>query len=129
MCVVHWRGIHGGNVCALTVHVHSQSEGGRPYNIACCNLVLPTVTASDVSNSQTCSGDSDPCVSDGCTTPGQIDVWRWVGTELEGEGKLFTFSRCSHGRGRTEVRADWRRERLPVSVALHQCLLHCMATK
>ena len=41
MCVVHWRGIHGGNVCALTVHVHSQSEGGKPCNIACCNLVLP----------------------------------------------------------------------------------------
>ena len=60
MCVVHWRGIHGGNVCALTVHVHSQSEGGRPCNIACCNLVLPTVTTSDISNSQTCSGDGPP---------------------------------------------------------------------
>ena len=71
MCVVHWRGTHGGNVCALTVHVHSQSEGGRPHSIADCNLVLPTVTTSDVSNSQTCSVDSHPCVSDGCTTPGQ----------------------------------------------------------
>ena len=129
MCVVHWRGIHGGNVCALTVHVHSQSEGGRPYNIACCNPVLPTVTTSDVSNCQTSGGDSDPYISDGCITPGQIDVWRWVGTELVGEGKPFTFSRCSHGRGRTEARVDWRRERLPMTAALHQCLLHCMATK
>ena len=73
VCVVHWRGIHGGNVCALTVHVHSQSEGGRPCNIASCNLVLPTVITSDVSNSQICSGDSRPCVSDEWTTPGQ----RW----------------------------------------------------
>ena len=47
MCVVHWRGIHVDNVCALTVHVHSQSEGGRPCNIACCKLVLPTVITDD----------------------------------------------------------------------------------
>ena len=117
MCVVHWRGIHGGNVCALTVHIHSQSEGGRPCNIACCNLVLPIITTSEFNNSQTCSGDSDPCVSDRCTTAGQIDVWMWVGTELKVEGKLFAFSRCR--RGRTEARADWRRERLPVSTALY----------
>ena len=68
MCVVYWRGVHGGNACALTVHVHSQSEGVRPHNIARCNLVLPTVIASDVS--QTCSGDSEPCVSDRCTLVG-----------------------------------------------------------
>ena len=63
---------------------------------------------SDVSNSQTCSGDSDPCVSDRCTISGQIDVWRWVGIELEGEGKLFTFSRRRYGRGRTKAKVDWR---------------------
>ena len=102
-----------------SVHIHSQSEGGRTCNIACCNLVLPTVTTSDASNSQSCSGDSRPCVSDRCTTSGQIDVWRWVGTDLKVEGKLFAFRRCSHGRGRTEARADWRRGRLPVSAALY----------
>ena len=43
MCVVHWRDIHGGNVCVLTVHIHSQSDGGRPCNIADCNLVPSAV--------------------------------------------------------------------------------------
>ena len=42
-----------------------------------------------------CSVDSDPYISDRCTTPGQIDVWRCVGTELEGKDKLFAFSRCT----------------------------------
>ena len=79
------RGIHGGNVCALTVHIHSQSEGGRPCSIACCNLVLPTVTVSEFSNSQTCSGDSHPCVSDRCIISSQIDIWRCVGIDPEGE--------------------------------------------
>ena len=121
MCVVYWRGVHGGNACALTVHVHSQSEGVRPHNIARCNLVLPTVITSDISNSQTCSGDSEPCISDVCTTPGQSDVWRWLGTELKGEGKPFTFSGCCSSHGSAEARADCggRRERLPASDVLH----------
>ena len=100
MCEVHWRGIHGGSVCALTVHIHSQSEGGRPCNIAGCNLVLPTVTTSDVNNSQTCSGDSHPCIIDGCTTPGQGNVvtgGRWVGINGEGECELFSFCWCCSG--------------------------------
>ena len=51
-------------VHTLTVHIHSQSEGVRPCNIACCNLVHSTVITSDVSNSQTSSSDSEPCVID-----------------------------------------------------------------
>ena len=38
---------------------------------------------------------------------------------MEGKIELFTLNRCHHGRGRTEARADWRRERLPLSTALH----------
>ena len=96
------------HVHTLTVHVHSQSEGVRPHNIARCNLVLPTVITSDVCNSQTCSGDSEPCLTDRFTTPGQSDVWRWVGTELKGESKPFTFSRCCSGHGGAELWRGWR---------------------
>ena len=102
-----------GNACALTVHVHSQSEGVRPHNSARCNLVLPTVITNDISNSQTCSVDSEPCVSDRCTTPGQCNVvtgGRWVGVNGKGDCELSPFYWCCSGIGGRELRGIWRAE-------------------
>ena len=84
----------------LTVHIHSQSEGVRSCNFACCNLVHSTVITSDVSNSQTSSSDSEPCVIDGHTLLGQSDVVNTrVSFQWKREGEQLSLCWCCSSSG------------------------------